>query len=422
VKGPIAYIAHYLPALTQTFVYREILALEELGWKVVPFSIRRPTKGISDEAKDLAARTYYIVPPSPLCFLWRQLCLFLARPLTYLRVLAYLVTRPGEKLAARIHGLTHFFGGIHIVPELKRAGIRHIHAHFGQNPTTIAMAAAEYLGIPFSMTIHARDLFVDTHLLRAKLERARHVVTISEYNRRLLGRLSSEGDFQKVHVLHCGVDLRRFEPRLPGAAPAEPGRPPTFIAVGRLVEKKGYTHLVEAARLLKDRGVPFDVRIIGGGPDHAMLSRRIAELGVGDRVKLDGSMPQEKLLPILRQADAFVLPCVLARDGDQDGIPVSLMEAMAYGIPCVSTTVSGVPELITDGKEGLLVPQQDPRALADALERLARDPELRARFGAASRRKVEAEFTLQGLARALDRLFEASCTVGSVSPERAISS
>ena len=185
--------------------------------------------------------------------------------------------------------------------------------------------------------------------------------------------------------------------------------PPVFFAVGRLVEKKGYVHLVEAAKLLKDRGVKLTVRIIGGGPDHHILSKRIAELDVGEIVKLEGAMKQEELLPLLRQAEAFVLPCVQAKDGDQDGIPVSLMEAMAYGIPCVSTTVSGVPELIEDGKEGLLVPEKDPPALASALERLALDPALRQRLGRSARKKVEAEFTLAGLVQGLDALYSESC-------------
>ncbi len=414
MKGPIAYISHYLPALTQTFVYREILALEEAGWKVHPFSIRRPEKGISEEAKDLASRTRYILPVRWGRFIAWQAALFLAHPLRYLSILLFLVSRPGESPRARLHGLTHFFGGLHIVPELKRAGVKHIHAHFGQNPATIAMAAAEYLGIPFSMTIHARDLFVDTALLRAKLEKARFVVTISEYNRKLLREMArSAADAEKIHVLHCGIDIRRFEAREGANAPAARAanatlRPPVFFAVGRLVEKKGYAYLVEAAKLLKDRGVPFEVRVIGGGPDHDALARRIAELGVGGHVKLEGSMPQETLLPLLRGADAFVLPCVLAKDGDQDGIPVSLMEAMAYGIPCVSTTISGVPELIEDGKEGFLVPEKNPVALAEALERLARDPTLREELGRAGRRKVEEGFTLQGLVRELDRLFSRS--------------
>lgn len=401
----LAYISHYLPALTQTFVYREILALEERGWAVPTFSIRAPTKGISAEASGIAARTFYIHPIRWRAFLGRQLKLFLARPGRYLSTLARLVLAPGERLRGRLHGLTHFFGAMYIVPELERAGVRHFHAHFGQNPATIAMAAAEYLGIPFSMTIHARDLFVDTALLRTKLLRARFVATISEFNRRLLVELANDSAAAaRIRVLHCGVDLRRFEP----GAPADPHGVPVFLAVGRLVEKKGYRYLVEAARLLQERGVPFQVRVIGGGPDQAALAARIEELGLGDRVRLDGSMPQEKLLPILRGADAFVLPCVLAKDGDQDGIPVSLMEAMAYGIPCISTTVSGVPELIESGQEGLLVPEKDPAALADAMERLARDPELRRRFGAAGRQKVEREFTLEGLTRDLTELFEES--------------
>jgi len=403
-RGTLAYISHYFPALTQTFVYREIQALEELGWKVKPFSIRRPTKGISEDAKDLASRTTYLLPLPWIRFPARVLGLMLRRPLRSAGILARLLLAPGETLRARLHGLTHFFGGLHLAPEVARSRARHIHAHFGMNPATLAMVAAEYLGIPFSMTIHARDLFVDTALLRSKLRRARFVVTISEYNRRILADMARGPDASRIHVLHCGVDLGKFVPRN-GTAPESGGGPPVFLAVGRLVQKKGYGYLVEAARILEDRKVPFEVRIIGGGPDHQALAESVGRLGLKERVKLEGSMPQEKLLPILRGADGFVLPCVLAKDGDQDGIPVSLMEAMAFGIPCVSTSISGIPELIESGKEGILVPEKDPRALADALEALARDRDLRDRLGRAARLKVEAGFTLHGLARELDRLY-----------------
>ena len=377
-----------------------------MGWKVQPFSIRRPTKGISEEANELAQRTIYVFPVHWRRFVARQILLFLAHPLRYLGLLLYLVTRPGESFRSRAHGFTHFFGGMYLVPEVKRSGAARIHAHFGMGPTTVAMAVAQYLEIPFSMTIHARDLFVDTALLPAKLDKAEFVVTISEYNRRILrGMARDSRAAEKIRVLHCGIDLRSFPPRIGLKAPSGA---PVFFAVGRLVPKKGYLYLVEAAKILKDRGVPFEVRVIGGGPDDALLRRKIAELEVGDRVKLEGAMPQEKLLPLLREADAFVLPCVLAQDGDQDGIPVSIMEAMAYGIPCVSTEISGIPELIEDGKDGLLVPEKNPARLADALERLALDPKLREKLGQAGRKKVEASFTLQGLIGELDQLYQKS--------------
>jgi colanic acid/amylovoran biosynthesis glycosyltransferase len=402
-KGPIAYIAHFFPSLNQTFVYREILGMEELGWKVLPFSIRRPSQAIPEEARKLAERTVYVFPVCWGSFLARQMRLFLAHPARYLGILLYLLTRRGESFRARLHGLTHFFGGMHLVPELRQAGVRHVHAHFGRNPATLALVAAEYLRIPFSVTIHAWDLFVDPAYLRAKIEKAKFIVTISRYNLELLRKLArTPQDAARIHVVHCGIDLGKFAPRA-GASPAAEKRL-LFVSVGRLVQKKGHSYLVEAARVLKERNVPFEVQVIGAGPDREKLSRRIEELELGDVFHLAGSMPEEKLLPILREADAFVLPCVLADDGDKDGIPVSLMEAMAYGIPCVSTDISGIPELISSGRDGLLVPQKDSKALAGALERLAGDPGLREGLGKAGRRKVEAEFTLQGQVRALDKL------------------
>ena len=403
-RGTIAYIAHYFPALSQTFVYREIRALEALGWDIRYFSIRRPDDRASEDAGDMAERTFYLLPYRKSLLIARLARLFLRRPWRFLRTLALVTLARGESWKARLHGLTHFAGGMYLVPELQRAGVRHFHAHFGKNPATLALVAAEYLGIPFSMTIHATDLFVSGLLLARKLEHCKFVASISEYNRELLLELSADPDIaRKIHVLHCGIDLERF----PERAETPCNETPLIVSVGRLVEKKGFPYLLEAARILKTRGVAFEVRIIGGGPDREELERKRRELGVEDRVRLEGAMAQERLLPVLARADVFVLPCVRAHDGDQDGIPVSLMEAMAYGIPCVSTTVSGVPELIEHGTEGLLAPERDAAALADALERLVLDRDLRLSAGKAARRKVEGEFSLRALAEGLDRLYRA---------------
>jgi glycosyltransferase involved in cell wall biosynthesis len=320
------------------------------------------------------------------------------------------MTRPGESLRSRIHGLTHFFGGVHVAGELQRLGVRHIHAHFGMNPTTLAMVAGGYLDLPFSMTIHARDLFVDTALLPAKIARAKFVVTISEFNRKILEEMAATPDeVRKIHVVHCGINPERFasDPERGEVSDASDSVP-RFVAVGRLVPKKGYRYLVEAARILKERDARFEIQIVGGGPDHESLQRRIDELAVGDRVRLLGPLPQESILPLLRSADGFVLPCVRAEDGDQDGIPVSLMEALACEVPCVSTSLSGIPELIEPDKNGFLVPEKEPAALADALEALARDPALRRRLGRAGRSKIVESFSLDVEVRELDRLIRES--------------
>lgn len=400
-RGRVAYIAHYFPALTQTFVYREVQALEALGWKILPYSIRRPTKGISDEARELAARTAYLLPLRPLRFLGGNLAALARNPRGYLGALLSTAAARGERARARSLALAHSFGALCLVRELEAAGVRHIHAHFATTPATLAMAAAGFLGIPFSMTIHARDLFTGANLLRTKIERAKFVVTISAYNREILASIAPAAA-AKIRVVHCGVDLERFAPAPRDASPAR--ERPTFLAVGRLVEKKGFRYLVEAAAILARRRVLVEIRVVGGGPEADALARRAAELGVADSVRLEGPLSQERLLPELRAADAFVLPCVRAQDGDQDGIPVSLMEAMACEIPCVSTRISGIPELIEDGKEGLLVPEKDPEALAGAIERLAADPALRREYGRAARKKVEAAFSLAVQARELDRL------------------
>ena len=401
-RGTVAYIAHYFPALSQTFVYREIRALEALGWDVEYFSIRRPEDTASGDAAGMSERTFYLFPFSKLKLVGRLCVLFCAHPIRFLKLLFSVALARGESWKARRHGLSHFLGGMYLVPEVKRCGARHFHAHFGKNPATLAMVVSEYLQIPFSMTIHATDLFVSGLLLRQKLARCKFVASISEYNLKLLSELADDPKVtEKIHVLHCGIDLDKFPVR---ETPPEETTP-LVIAVGRLVEKKGYPVLLDAVKLLKDRGLEFRVRVIGGGPDREALEQQCDNLGIGDYLSLDGAMPQEELLPILKQADVFVLPCVRAGDGDQDGIPVSLMEAMAYGIVCVSSRLSGIPELIEDGENGLLTEERDVEGLAEALGTLLEDRELRLRMGQAARTRVEESFSLTGLAKELDRLF-----------------
>jgi glycosyltransferase involved in cell wall biosynthesis len=401
-RGPVAYVNQFFPLLTETFVYREVLALQRLGVEVVPFALRRPPPGrLSEESRHLAAGCRYGIP-----FDWPWLVAghagFLARrPLRYLGTLAFVLTRRGESLRNRALTAVHFLLAVAMARDMRRRGVVHVHAHFAINAATIALVASRLLDIPFSFTAH-NLLFTQPLLLREKIRAARFVAAISDYTRRyVVSLLPDEEVSARVHVVRCGLETGSFEP----ARRSPDGGAPLVLFVAQLAERKGVAFLVEACRLLHERGLSFRCRILGDGPQREAALARIRAHGLEQRVELGGPVFQEHLREHLAAADVFALPCVVAADGDVDGIPVALMEAMAMEVAVVSTTVSGIPELVADGVDGLLVAPRDARALAAALERLLLDPDLRARLGAAGRRKVRERFDVDRSAAQLAALF-----------------
>jgi colanic acid/amylovoran biosynthesis glycosyltransferase len=214
-------------------------------------------------------------------------------------------------------------------------------------------------------------------------------VTVSDFNRDYLRDLL--GDVPgEVRRLYNGIDLSLF--RAAAAAPRDVRR---IVAVGRLVEKKGFADLIAACGLLRDSGVEFRCEIIGQGPLESTLRSQIASLGVEEYVTLIGPRPQDEVLQAYQGAAIFALPCIVGADGNRDGLPTVLLEALATGAACVSTDVTGVPEILTHERDGLIVPQNDPAALAAALTRLLNDAELRARFARAGRARVERDFDVR---------------------------
>jgi glycosyltransferase involved in cell wall biosynthesis len=285
---------------------------------------------------------------------------------------------------------------------LRRAGIQHCHAHFANAPASVALMAAALAGISFSFTAHAYDIFIDQVLLPAKLAAAAFVACISRYNRRYLRQHFPEARLAHLEVVRNGLDTARFSP-----VPHPQGAPPCIIAVGRLVETKGFHVLVEACARLRDRGLPCRCLIIGDGPEAGRLKDLVNDFRVNDRVVLRGKLPPAELMPYYRQADVLAMPSCI-RHQDADGIPTVLIEALAMEIPVVATRVSGIPELVVDGKTGLLVAPDDAAALAEALARLLRDQELARRLARAGRHLVLAQYRSETSARQLRGLFAAA--------------
>jgi glycosyltransferase involved in cell wall biosynthesis len=290
----------------------------------------------------------------------------------------------------------------------------HVHAHWATHPTLAALVVKELTGVGFSFTAHAHDLYLDRSMLDEKIRDARFVVTISEYNRALIGELYGRAAAEKTSVIRCGVDVRSFRPR--PEAPREDV--PLVACIAGLRDYKGQRYLVDACARLRDRGVAFRCVLVGDGPDRGDLARRIAALGLTE-VELAGALPQDRVRAILARAAVVVHPSVTTEAGMMDGIPVALMEAMATGCAVVSTRVSGIPELVEDGRSGLLVEQRDADALAGAIARLLADRDLAARLGRAGRRAVLRGFSIQSNGAALLAAFQREvglAAVGGVAP------
>jgi glycosyltransferase involved in cell wall biosynthesis len=409
----IAYISQQFPSLTMTFVYREVLALRRLGLRIRPIATWPPKlEGLSAEAQALVGETRYLFP-----LRWQEVLKLhvryaLTRPAQYFGALTTLTLFNRETPSNRFRSFRHFVYSVLVAAEVERCGADHIHADFARNSATLALVAAQLTGKPFSFAAHANDLFVNPLLLGEKVKAAAFATPISEFNRKYLTRF---GDPRKLHVVHCGLDLQQFTPRANGARPARS----LILAVGRLVEKKGFHYLVAACRRLAEQGLDFECQIIGGGPEEARLRKLIAEYGLQETVALMGPLPQEKVREHLQKATVFVLPCVIARDRDQDGIPVALMEAMAFEVPVVTTRLSGIPELVKDAVNGLLVPPADVGALADAVEVILHDSALAQTLALAGRRTVELEFNVEKSARQLAALFVSANCVKISEPDTA---
>jgi len=279
---------------------------------------------------------------------------------------------------------------------LSNLGVVRIHAHFAKEAALLGCLLAEELGIPFSVTTHANDIFVprDVRSLEEILEKATPTFTISSFNQSFLESRFGNRLTRRLRVTHLGVDLSS----LPSPPPVSPTGRNLVCAASGLVQKKGIPVLLGACRILRDRKVDFRCTVFGADPSGTELRRlrgEVSALALEPHVSLPGAVPSSLLLDAVAEASIFVLPCVRAPNGDMDGIPVSLMEAMALGTPVLSTPISGIPELVTDGRDGLLVAEGSAEELANGIEDLLDHPDKRTRMGLEARATVEARFTIQ---------------------------
>ena len=381
----IGYVLKMYPRFSETFIVSELLGREARGADIEILSLRPPVDPRFHSAlARVQAPVTYVPRARKAEEIWgavREAAPLLPRlPQVLPELLVADASDAGQALAVAVH--------------VVRSGITHLHAHFASMATTVARLASLLTGVPYSFTAHAKDIFhesVDPADLARKIADAHHVVTISDYNQRHLEQtFPTAVAATRLHRIYNGLDLEAF----PFVAPAQRTADdvPTVVAVGRLVEKKGFDVLIDALAALRQAGRPVRCRIIGGGEREAALREQVSRLGLTDVVELTGPLPQDDVREQVASADVFAAPCVVGADGNADGLPTVLLEAMAMGTACVSTDVTGITEAVQDGITGLEVPQHDAAGLAEAIGRLLDDAPLRTRLARAARDLVEDRF------------------------------
>ena len=386
------------PRISETFISNEILLLEHLGFTVHIFSMRPGREGVTHASvRNIRARVDYLPETflrNPHRLLFHGACLAIRRPRAAAAGLALALRR--YRRTRNLASLRHLLQAAYLVNRcLPGSGVVHLHAHFAHSPTSVALYAAVLSGLPYSFSAHAKDIYTsDREQLREKIALARFVVTCTEYNRRYLAEVG-HGLPTPVHRVYHGIDTGLFGACAPRDGDARP--PFRVLTVARLTAKKGIPTVLQAVRRLVDSGVRLSYTLIGDGQDRGQVLELVRRLGLAAHCRWLGTQPHEVVLEHYRQADLFVLGCEVAEDGDRDGVPNVLFESMAMGVPVVATDVSAIPELVVPGVTGLLVPPQQPDALADAMRRMLTDAALRRQVIPAARDRVRTEFDNRAL-------------------------
>lgn len=380
------------PRFSETFVLQEILELERQGVEVSVFSLNKPNEGRFHPAlARLRAQIHYLDEREA-----KRWWAWLPNEWAAIGPDRTRMWQLVDEIAGKQDGAeldTVFYAAL-LAAKCRSLGLHSLHAHFATVSCSLVYYANRIAGIPYSFTAHAKDIFsdsVDREFLTAKINAARFAVTVTEYNKRFLVEQHPGADASRIRVLYNGVDLEYFSPD----KTIHKSEPPVVMAVGRLVAKKGFADLVRACSILKSRGHSFRCLIIGQGREEPRLRGLAAELGIDDQLEVAGARHQEEVRNMMRSASALCLPCLRDTDGNQDALPTVLLEAMAVGLPVVSTRISGVPEIIDTEVNGLMVEPGDPEKLANALARILTDPALSQRLNAAGRQKVSERFDIR---------------------------
>jgi glycosyltransferase involved in cell wall biosynthesis len=402
-KQAVGYLLKTYPKLSETFILNEILELEKQGVQLHLFSLRqsREDKVHPDVYRVNASVTYIpsMLPDFNLQALIKLLVahgqLFWQSPGRYWRAWQFHRHRPETKR------LNEFLQAGYLALTLQKLGIAHLQAHFANVPTATAEIAQQFTGLSYSIFAHAKDIYLTKpEILDRRITSAEFILTCTHFNHQYLKLISTSDT--PIYLSYHGINFDRFYP-----STVKPKTdPPLILSVGRLCEKKGFRYLIMACHQLKAQGYSFRCEIVGYGEQHTELTELIQRLDLTDRVFLVGKKDQDELVRCYQQASLFVLPCQVLENGDRDGIPNVLLEAMAMELPVISTDISGISEVIENEVNGLLVEEKDTHALAAAIKTLLAQSQLRQQYGTAGRQKVVQQFSLDRNIAEIRELFE----------------
>ncbi len=396
----LAYLVSTYPTLSMTFVLREVLALREMGFRVETVSINRPDRAILEltaveaaEARNTCCVKQHGLAGATVAELQTVFGNFGG----YWRGVGLAFRLAGLDLRRLYLNLMYFIEALMVGQWMKRQGLRHLHVHLASQAASVGLFVRTVFGVGYSITVHGPDEFYDVErqMLAEKIASADFLCCISSFARSQLMKLSPYEQWSKFVMSPLGVDPEIFAPR------QKPSTPETFeiLCVGRLTPAKGQHILIDAVERLIQDGRQVQLRLVGSGPDEASLREHAAHSLARDCVVFEGAINQDRIRDFYATADAFCLPSFA------EGLPVVLMEAMAMEIPCVSTYIAGIPELIRDGEDGLLVPASDLDALVKALASLMDDAELRRRIGKSGRARVVEDYDLRRNVERLAAIF-----------------
>jgi glycosyltransferase involved in cell wall biosynthesis len=386
----LGYLVSQYPGISHTFILREVLGLQRLGFGIEPASVNlpdRPVERLTSDERTEAARTYYIKEQGAAGAAGAMLTRFLRAPGRFFSTLLCALRLGGSDLRKLGYQVFYFVEACLLAEWMRSKRLSHLHVHFATPASMVGLLATRLEGATLSITVHGPDEFYDAagYRLTEKIEACAFLCAISHYARSQLMKLSGPAQWDKIEISPLGVEVELFTPRPVREIPGQF----EILCVGRLVSAKGQHILLRAAELLAAQGRDFLLRFVGDGPDRESLEREAGRPALAGRVRFEGSVDQEHIRELYATAGAFALASFA------EGIPVVLMEAMAMEIPCVTTWITGIPELIENGEDGLLVAPSDVEGLAAALERLMDDAPLRRRLGESARRRVDEHYNLR---------------------------
>lgn len=405
----IGYLLDSFPSITLTFVLNEITGLIDDGRSVELISLRQPNKGgiVHDQylKYDADKKIFYLSSGKDeeatfaITFVKALKKLFTGR-ISHFRGRAKLLFLCYNRVLGWEISLKNFLSCLELTRIIKKQNIQHLHLHFASPLVELAYVLNSFLGIPYTFTTHANDIFVDPSSFLGKwVEKARKVITVSKFNKKYMNTVLNI-PLEKIDILDYSIYVDKIEP-----IKKYTHEPFKIVSISRLVEKKGYPYLLEACKILKDSNVKFSCEIRGEGPQRNVLENMIRRNGLQEEVLIGEFVKHEDVFEFIGSGSIFVLPCIRAEDNDMDGIPNVLMEAMALEVPTVSTDITGIPELIDDGIDGVIVPQNDARRLAEAILKIKNDTNFAEKIRKKGREKIQKKFNVENNIKLLYELF-----------------